>query len=88
MIRLLWESDGPVHFDGQFYTLRHARLDTEPYEGRLPKIWIGASGPRMLDIASRYANGWWPAALGPRSITPTCSPPSGHPPSAPADPWR
>ena len=53
VIRLLWESHGPVDFDGEFYALRHARLDTEPYEGRLPQIWIGASGPRMLDIAGR-----------------------------------
>ena len=61
VIRLLWESHGPVDFDGRFYTLRHARLDTEPYEDRLPPIWIGASGPRMLDIAGRHADGWWPA---------------------------
>jgi phthiodiolone/phenolphthiodiolone dimycocerosates ketoreductase len=61
VIRLLWESAGPVDFDGQFYTLRHARLDTEPYEGRTPQIWIGASGPRMLEIAGRHADGWWPA---------------------------
>ncbi len=61
VIRLLWDSDGPVDFNGRFYTLHHARLDTEPYDGRLPPIWIGASGPRMLDIAGRYADGWWPA---------------------------
>ena len=61
VIRLLWDSDGPVDFDGRFYTLQHARLDTEPYDGQLPPIWIGASGPRMLDIAGRYADGWWPA---------------------------
>lgn len=61
VIRLLWGSDGPVDFDGQFYTLRHARLDTEPYQGRHPQIWIGASGRRMLDIAGRHADGWWPA---------------------------
>ncbi|MFZ3269243.1 MAG: LLM class flavin-dependent oxidoreductase [Mycobacterium sp.] len=61
VIRLLWESDGPVDFDGRFYTLHHARLDTEPFDGHLPPIWIGASGPRMLDIAGRYADGWWPA---------------------------
>ena len=29
--------------------------------GKLPQIWIGASGPRMLDIAGRHADGWWPA---------------------------
>ncbi|MDT5010542.1 MAG: phthiodiolone/phenolphthiodiolone dimycocerosates ketoreductase, partial [Mycobacterium sp.] len=61
VIRLLWESDGPVDFDGRFYRFRHARLDTEPYGGRFPKIWIGASGKRMLDITGRYADGWWPA---------------------------
>lgn len=61
VIRLLWESDGPVDFDGRFYRLHHARLDTEPYDGQFPPIWIGASGPRSLDIAGRYADGWWPA---------------------------
>lgn len=61
VIRLLWDSDGPVDFDGRFYRLDHARLDTEPYDGRSPPIWIGASGPRMLDIVGRHADGWWPA---------------------------
>jgi phthiodiolone/phenolphthiodiolone dimycocerosates ketoreductase len=61
VIRLLWEAEGPVDFDGRFFHLHHARLDTEPYEGRLPRIWIGANGPRMLDICGRYADGWWPA---------------------------
>ncbi|MBV5243005.1 LLM class flavin-dependent oxidoreductase [Mycolicibacterium sp. PAM1] len=61
VIRLLWDTEGPVDFDGRFYRLRHARLDTEPYEGRRPPIWVGASGPRSLDIAGRYADGWWPA---------------------------
>jgi phthiodiolone/phenolphthiodiolone dimycocerosates ketoreductase len=61
VIRLLWESEGPVDFTGRFYQLRHARLDTEPYNGRFPKIWGGGSGPRMLDIIGRYCDGWWPA---------------------------
>ncbi|HEX7854604.1 MAG TPA: LLM class flavin-dependent oxidoreductase [Sphingobium sp.] len=61
VIKLLWQSDGPVDFEGSFYRLEHARLDTELYDGRCPPIWIGANGPRMLDIAGRYADGWWPA---------------------------
>ncbi|MCV7283373.1 LLM class flavin-dependent oxidoreductase [Mycolicibacterium flavescens] len=60
VIRLLWDSDGPVDFDGRFYRLQHARLDTEPFDGRFPPIWIGGSGPRTLDIVGRYADGWWP----------------------------
>jgi phthiodiolone/phenolphthiodiolone dimycocerosates ketoreductase len=61
VIRLLWESDGPVDFEGQFFHLHHARMDTELHRGRCPPIWIGAGGPRMLDITGRLADGWWPA---------------------------
>ena len=61
VIRLLWETDGGVDFEGEFFKLHQARMDTEPYRGRFPSIWLGASGPRMLDIAGRYADGWWPA---------------------------
>lgn len=60
LIRRLWTSDGPVDFDGAFYHLRHARLDAEPFGGRTPPIWIGANGPRMLELAGRHADGWWP----------------------------
>ncbi len=61
VIKLLWESDGPVDFEGQFYRLDHARMDTELYDGKTPPIWIGAGGPRMLEITGRFADGWWPA---------------------------
>lgn len=61
IIKLLWESDGPVSFSGDFHRLEHARLDTELYEGKAPPIWLGAAGPRMLRIAGEHADGWWPA---------------------------
>lgn len=61
VIKLLWHSDGPVDFEGQFFHLHHARLDTEFYEGKAPPIWLGAAGPRMLSITGREADGWWPA---------------------------
>ena len=60
VIRLLWTSEGPVDFAGRFYQLRHARLDAEPFADRTPPIWIGANGPRMLELTGRYADGWWP----------------------------
>lgn len=61
VIKLLWHSDGPVDFAGEFFTLEHARLDTELYDGKAPPIWTGAAGPRMLGITGREADGWWPA---------------------------
>lgn len=61
VIKLLWHSDGPVDFEGEFYRLEHARMDTELYDGKAPPIWLGAAGPRMLGITGREADGWWPA---------------------------
>ena len=63
VITLLWSSEGTVDHEGKFFHLQHARLDTEPYDGKVPPIWIGGNGPRMLDIAGRYADGWWPADI-------------------------
>ena len=61
VIKLLWHSTGPVDFEGEFYRLEHARMDTELYEGKAPPIWMGSLGPRMLGITGREADGWWPA---------------------------
>ena len=63
VIKLLWHSDGPVDFEGHFFKLEHARLDTEFYEGKPPPIWIGANGPRMLGLTGRHADGWWPFGM-------------------------
>jgi phthiodiolone/phenolphthiodiolone dimycocerosates ketoreductase len=60
VIRLLWATDGAVDFDGSFFQLCHARVDAELFGGQAPPIWIGANGPRMLEVAGRYADGWWP----------------------------
>jgi phthiodiolone/phenolphthiodiolone dimycocerosates ketoreductase len=61
VIKLLWHSDRPVDFHGEFYHLEHARMDTDLYGGQCPPIWLGAAGPRMLAICGREADGWWPA---------------------------
>jgi phthiodiolone/phenolphthiodiolone dimycocerosates ketoreductase len=60
VLYLLWDADGPVDFDGAFFRLERARLDAELYNGSRPPVWIGASGPRMLALAGKYADGWWP----------------------------
>jgi phthiodiolone/phenolphthiodiolone dimycocerosates ketoreductase len=61
IIRLLWTSDGTVDFDGRFWKLNKATLDLQPFNDVLPKIWIGAHGPRMLEITGKYADGWYPS---------------------------
>jgi alkanesulfonate monooxygenase SsuD/methylene tetrahydromethanopterin reductase-like flavin-dependent oxidoreductase (luciferase family) len=47
-----------VDFDGQFTKLRQAQVRG----GRVPPVWIGGSGPRMIRLAAKHANGWHPNA--------------------------
>lgn len=66
IIRLLWENDEPVDFDGEFWRLRDAVLGMGPYRvdedgtRHYPPIWAGAHGPRMLSICGRLCDGWLP----------------------------
>jgi phthiodiolone/phenolphthiodiolone dimycocerosates ketoreductase len=63
VIKLLWENDGLVDFEGEFFQLHHARLDTEPFDGKFPPIYMAASGPRALGIVGKYCDGWYPGSV-------------------------
>jgi phthiodiolone/phenolphthiodiolone dimycocerosates ketoreductase len=63
VIRLLWENDDPVSFDGQFYKLEDAVLGLSPYTPGGPPIWIAAHGPRSLRITGAKADGWLPTKM-------------------------
>jgi alkanesulfonate monooxygenase SsuD/methylene tetrahydromethanopterin reductase-like flavin-dependent oxidoreductase (luciferase family) len=51
----LWAGE-PVDYDGRFFQLKQARQLPVPLE-KIP-IVIGGTGPRMLQLVSRYAD-WW-----------------------------
>jgi alkanesulfonate monooxygenase SsuD/methylene tetrahydromethanopterin reductase-like flavin-dependent oxidoreductase (luciferase family) len=55
VLRLLRGEDR-THFQGTWFHLDGAVLSPKP-EGKLP-IVIGTTGPRMLRLTSRYADGW------------------------------
>ena len=68
IIRLLWENNEKVNFDGKFWNLKDAILALEPYKrNKYPPIWICAHGPRMLEITGRFGDGWFPAFSTPKS---------------------
>jgi len=61
IIRLLWSTDEPVNFDGSVWKLQDAVLGLRPYGPKPPPIWIGAMGPRMLEICGKFCDGWMPS---------------------------
>ncbi|MCP3804858.1 LLM class flavin-dependent oxidoreductase [Allokutzneria sp. A3M-2-11 16] len=60
LIRMCLEARGPLDFQGRFFTLDKALMDLRAPEGRTPRIWLGANGPRMLELTGRHADGWYP----------------------------
>jgi alkanesulfonate monooxygenase SsuD/methylene tetrahydromethanopterin reductase-like flavin-dependent oxidoreductase (luciferase family) len=57
-MRALWERTG-VELDGEHVRLRGATIT--PRAARPIPIWVGAYGPRMLELVGRTADGWLPS---------------------------
>jgi len=63
IIKLLWKNDKKVDFDGKFWKLNDAVLSLKPYRKRkTPPIWVGAHGPKMLELTGKLGDGWLPWA--------------------------
>lgn len=54
---------GPLHFTGRYFRLDGARVDLRAPKGRTPRVWVAAHGPRSLDLAGRYGDGWYPTMV-------------------------
>lgn len=64
IIRLLWKEEKKVDFDGKFWNLKDAVLSLKPYrKNKPPPIWIGAHGPKMLELTGKTGDGWLPFNL-------------------------
>jgi phthiodiolone/phenolphthiodiolone dimycocerosates ketoreductase len=63
ILRLCFDTQGPINFTGQHFNLDHAFMDLHAPKRRTPKIWVAAHGPRMLRLAGQYGDGWYPTAL-------------------------
>lgn len=68
IVRLLWSTTEKVDYEGQFWTLRDAVCGLAPYGDAPPPIWVGALGPRMLDICGRLGDGWMPTVSMPVEV--------------------
>src|SRR3954452_17013408 len=63
IIRICLDGSGPLNFKGEFFSLENARFDMRPPKNRKPKVWVGALGPRMLELTGKYGDGWYPLGL-------------------------
>jgi alkanesulfonate monooxygenase SsuD/methylene tetrahydromethanopterin reductase-like flavin-dependent oxidoreductase (luciferase family) len=60
VIRLMWSGQRSVRVEGRFYSLHGVHPGPAP--AHRIGLWIGATGPRMLDLIGRLADGWIPSS--------------------------
>jgi alkanesulfonate monooxygenase SsuD/methylene tetrahydromethanopterin reductase-like flavin-dependent oxidoreductase (luciferase family) len=60
VIRLMWSGERGVRFAGQHYQLEGAHSGPAPAHDM--GIWVGAYGPKMLDLTGRLGDGWVPSS--------------------------
>jgi Luciferase-like monooxygenase len=56
----MWSGERAVRFDGRFHSLDGVHPGPEPVHPI--GIWLGAGGPRMLELTGRLADGWVPSS--------------------------
>lgn len=55
LFELLWSCDEPFDFEGRYWNYQRAWIGNGG--AHRPKVWIMGGGPRVLDLAARYADG-------------------------------
>jgi len=65
MVRDLWLKD-EVSYQGKFWSLRRAFLQIRPKRNPIP-VYFAANSPRSREMAAKYADGWLPVSLGPKT---------------------
>jgi alkanesulfonate monooxygenase SsuD/methylene tetrahydromethanopterin reductase-like flavin-dependent oxidoreductase (luciferase family) len=60
VIRLVWSGERAVRYDGDHYRLDG--VHTGPRPAHDTEIWVGARGPRMMNLIGRKADGWVPSS--------------------------
>lgn len=56
LVKRLW-TEPRVTYQGRYYQVQDAVSAPKPAQRPHPPVWVGGSGPRVLDIAARHADG-------------------------------
>ncbi len=63
-MRAIWTEDAPS-FNGEFIKFPAATIYPKPVQKPHPRVWIGGSTDKSLDMVADYAGGWITSAIPP-----------------------
>jgi alkanesulfonate monooxygenase SsuD/methylene tetrahydromethanopterin reductase-like flavin-dependent oxidoreductase (luciferase family) len=49
-----WTEDGPLTYDGEFYSYRYLNVWPKPFQKPHPKVWIVGSSPETANLAAEW----------------------------------
>lgn len=65
LIKALWTTEGPVNYDGKYYSLKGAELLPKPTTKPHPQMWFGGASTPILKAVAKHGQGWIPGAESP-----------------------
>ena len=64
LITTLWEG-GTSDFNGTYFSSKGAEILPSPVQKPHPPMWFGVKGPKMMELAALYGDGWIPTNITP-----------------------
>ena len=64
LITTLW-GGGTSDFNGTYYSSKGAEILPSPVQKPHPPMWFGVKGPKMMELAALYGDGWIPTNITP-----------------------
>ncbi len=58
LMQALWQADGRLDYQGEFYCLSAARCVPKPWRRASPPIWFGEAEREILQNTAEFAQGW------------------------------
>ena len=56
ILKALWTSKGPLHFDGKFYQLKGAQVRPSPFQKPHPRFYLGGGSRQAWEISARHSD--------------------------------
>jgi alkanesulfonate monooxygenase len=56
VMRRLWTAEGRVDYEGRFYRVKNARMETKPFQQPYPTLLFGGSSEGALEMGARHCD--------------------------------
>jgi len=56
ILKALWTTRGPVHFDGRFYQLKGAQVRPYPFQKPHPRFYLGGGSRQAWEISAKHSD--------------------------------